>query len=360
VIFVLFVSFVVEIMKRDELQYSRRPLGNTELMVSPVALGCWPIAGVTTLDTNDADSIATIQKCFDVGINHLDTAHVYGPNGESENLIRRALGNRRDEMVIATKCGIHYENGVMVTDNRPEQLRLECNESLRRLGTDRVELLYLHAPDEKVPVADSAAALQELMDEGKTLSVGVSNFTVEQMQAFHAVCPITAVQMPYNMLQRDIEQQTIPWCRERNIAVMVYWPLMKGLLAGKLPRDSQLDERDSRRKYPMYQGDEWQKNQDFIDRLREAAALSAVERGSLDAPVVRGSPDPAPPTIAQLVINWTINQPGITSAICGAKRPQQIEETAGAMGWTLSDKQRANINAAIAARGPAATKRLFS
>jgi aryl-alcohol dehydrogenase-like predicted oxidoreductase len=144
VIFVLFVSFVVENMRRDKLQYARRPLGNSGLMVSPVALGCWPIAGVTTLGTNDADSIATIQKCFDVGINHLDTAHVYGPDGESENLIRRALagtrgsGSRRDEMVIATKCGIHYENGTMVTDNSPNRVRLECDESLRRLGTDRV------------------------------------------------------------------------------------------------------------------------------------------------------------------------------------------------------------------------------
>ena len=117
-----------------------RPLGNSGLKVSAVALGCWPIAGVTTLGANDTDSIATIQKCFDVGINHLDTAHVYGPNGESENLIRRALGARRDEMVIATKCGIHYENGVMVTDNHPDRLRSECDESLRRLGTDPAQL----------------------------------------------------------------------------------------------------------------------------------------------------------------------------------------------------------------------------
>src|SRR3954463_11074926 len=182
-------------MKTDAPHTDLRLLGNSGLKVSAVGLGCWPIAGVTTLNVNDADSIATIQKCFDVGINHLDTAHVYGPNGESENLIRRALagtrgsGSRRDEMVIATKCGIHYENGTMVTDNRPERLRLECDESLRRLGTDRVELLYLHAPDEKVPLADSAAALRKLMEEGKTRSVGVSNFTVEQMDTFHVVCP---------------------------------------------------------------------------------------------------------------------------------------------------------------------------
>lgn len=325
----------------NRVVYERRPLGNSGFEVSPVALGCWPIAGVTTLDTNDADSIATIQRCFDVGINHLDTAYVYGPNGESEHLIRRALGGRRDEMVIATKCGIHYEGDEMVTDNRPERLRLECDESLRRLGTDRVELLYLHAPDEKVPLEDSAAALGQLMDAGKTRSVGVSNFTVEQLETFHAACPITAVQMPYNMLQRDIEQRTIPWCQERNVAVMVYWPLMKGLLTGKLRRGDVLDPRDSRRKNPMYQGDELARNLDFIDVLRKAAALSGH-------------------AVAQLVVNWTIHQTGITAALCGAKRPAQIEETAGAMGWTLSGEQLAMIEAAIAARGRAAAKRTFT
>ena len=325
----------------------RRPLGDTGLTVSPVALGCWPIAGVSTLDTNEADSIATIRACFDLGVNHLDTAHVYGPHGESENLIRRALGTRRDEMVIATKCGIHYEGDAMVTDGRPERLRLECDESLRRLGTDRVELLYLHAPDPHVPLEESAGALRDLMQAGETRSVGVSNFTIEQLEAFAAVCPITAVQMPYNMLQRDIEQQTIPWCVERNIAVMVYWPLMKGLLAGRLPKDQPLDERDKRRNFPTFQGDEWRKNQEFVDRLREAAA------------VVRGSPDPAP-TVARLVINWTIHQPGITSALCGAKRPWQIQETAAAMDFELTAEQRALIDAAIKTRGKAAKKRPFS
>jgi aryl-alcohol dehydrogenase-like predicted oxidoreductase len=318
-----------------------RTLGKSGLRVSPIALGCWPIAGVTTLDVNDADSIATIRKCFDVGINHLDTAYVYGPNGESENLIRRALGSRRDEMVIATKCGIHFEGREFVTDGRPERLRAECEESLRRLGTDRVELLYLHTPDENVPLAESAGALRELMAAGKTRSVGVSNFTLEQIEEFAAVCPIVAVQLPYNMLQRGIEQRTIPWCREHNVAVMVYWPLMKGLLAGRLRRDDQLDRRDSRRKYPMYQGDEWHRNHDFVDCLREAAALSGH-------------------TVAQLVVNWTFTQPGITCALCGAKRPRQLNETAGAMGWSLSAQQRAAIDAALAARGAVEAKRVFT
>jgi aryl-alcohol dehydrogenase-like predicted oxidoreductase len=311
------------------------------MAIAPVALGCWPIAGVTTLGTSDADSIATIQACFELGINHLDTAYVYGPGGESENLIRRALGSRRDEMVIATKCGIHYAGTEMVTDGRPDVLRRECDESLRRLGTDRVELLYLHSPDEKVAIEESAAALGELLAAGKTRSIGASNCTLEQFQTFHAVTPLAAVQLPYNMLQRDIEQQTLPWCRANNIAVTVYWPLMKGLLAGKLPRDHQFAERDKRQNMPMYQGDEWQRNQDFLDALRRAAALSGH-------------------TVAQLVINWTIHQSGITAALCGAKRPWQIEETAGAMGWSLSPEQRELIDAAIAARGPAAVKRVFT
>jgi aryl-alcohol dehydrogenase-like predicted oxidoreductase len=311
------------------------------MTVSPVALGCWPIAGVTTLDTNEADNLATIQACFELGINHLDTAHVYGPRGESETLIGRAIAGRRDEMVIASKCGIHYEGSEMVNDGRPERLRAECEESLRRLGTDRVELLYLHAPDENVPIEDSAGALRELMYEGKTRAVGASNCTIDELESFAAVCPLVAVQMPYNMLQRDIEQRTIPWCRERNIAVMVYWPLMKGILAGRLARDHKFQERDSRRNYPMYQGDEWRKNQDFVARLREVAAVSGH-------------------SVAQLVINWTINQPGITSALCGAKRRWQIKELAGAMGWTLRDEQLAMINKALVERGTAAAKRIFT
>jgi aryl-alcohol dehydrogenase-like predicted oxidoreductase len=320
---------------------ARRNLANTGFSLAPVALGCWPIAGVTTLGTNESDSIATIRTCFDLGINHLDTAYCYGPNGESETLIRRALDGRRDEMVIATKCGIHFEGLDMVTDGRPEVLRRECDESLRRLGTDCVELLYLHSPDETLPIEESAAALGELVAAGKALSLGASNCTLEQFQAFHRVAPLAAVQLPYNMLQRDIEQRTLPWCRANNIAVTVYWPLMKGLLAGKLSRDHQFDQRDKRQNMPMYQGDEWQNNQDFLDALRDAAALTGH-------------------TVAQLIINWTIHQPGITAALCGAKRPWQIEETAGAMGWSLTPEQHALIDAAIAARGPAAAKRVFT
>jgi aryl-alcohol dehydrogenase-like predicted oxidoreductase len=202
------------------MQY--RPLGNTTINVSAVALGCWPIAGLTSPGVTDENSIATIRACFELGINHLDTAHMYGHNGESERLIARALGNRRHEMVIATKGGL-------------------------------------------------------------------------------------------------------------------YWPLMKGLLAGKIKRSDVFAATDSRRKYAMFQGDQWQKNHDLVDRLRQIAAAAGR-------------------TVAQLVINWTIHQPGMTAAICGAKRPDQIRETAGAVDWELTPQQRALIDEALAERGTPATQ----
>ncbi len=314
-----------------------RPLGNTGILVSPIAFGCWPIAGLTSPGTNDAESIATIEACFDLGINHIDTAFCYGRDGESERLIGRALGARRHRMVIATKGGLHWDReGNQAHDASPAALRRECEESLRRLGTDYVDLLYLHAPDPKTPVAESAAALGKLMEEGKTRSVGASNLNVAQLEEFAAVCPPAAYQPPYNMLQRQIEADTLPWCRRHGVAVLVYWPLLKGLLAGKLRRD-QTFANDSRRKYPMFQGEEYQRNLDFVDVLRSIAALSGH-------------------TVAQLVIHWTIHQPGITAALCGAKRPEQLRDTAQAAGWRLSDEQAKRIEKALADRGTPVVK----
>jgi aryl-alcohol dehydrogenase-like predicted oxidoreductase len=152
------------------------------------------------------------------------------------------------------------------------------------------------------------------------------------LEEFAAVCPISAYQPHYNMLQREIEDSQLPWCVANDVSTMVYWPLMKGLLAGKLPRDFVFDEKDGRKKYPMFQGEEWERNQDFLDRLRPIA-------------------EEAGRTVAQLVINWTIHRAGITVALCGAKRADQIQETAAAMGWSLTADQTAQVDAAISARG---------
>jgi aryl-alcohol dehydrogenase-like predicted oxidoreductase len=310
-----------------------RPIGTTNILVTPIAMGCWPITGITSLDVSEAQSLATLEAAVAAGLNFFDTAYSYGFQGESERMIARALGHRRQEIVIATKGGLHWSApGQQARDGSPATLRRECEESLRRLHTDHVDLLYLHAPDPQVPLSESAGALKELLDEGKTRSVGVSNVTLEQLQEFAAICPLSAYQPHYNMLQRDIEAAQLPWCREHNVSVMVYWPLMKGLLAGKLPRDHVFAEKDGRKKYPMFQGEEWQKNQDFVAELRSLATAAGR-------------------TVAQLVLNWTIQQPGITAALVGAKRPDQIRENAGALGWQLDAEQMQQIAAALQRRG---------
>lgn len=309
-----------------------RTIGNAGIRVTPVAMGCWPITGITSIGVTEADSLKTLEAALDAGINFFDTAYCYGMNGESETMIARALGHRRDEIVIATKGGLHWDDGRQARDGSPETLRRECEESLRRLGTDRVELYYLHAPDPRVPVAESAGALKELMEAGKVLSVGVSNFNVRQMEEFAAVCPIAASQPYFNMLQREIEEAELPWCVEHGVSVMVYWPLMKGLLAGKLARDHVFDPQDGRRKYPMFHGGEWEKNQDFLDKLRPLAERLGR-------------------SVAEVVINWTLQRPGITCALCGAKRPDQIRENAAAMRWALTPAEIAEIDRAIEERG---------
>lgn len=312
---------------------TRRQLGNTDIFVTPVAMGCWPIAGMTSVHVNDSDSLATLKAALESGINFFDTAYCYGPDGESERLIARQLGSRRADIVIATKGGVHWNaDGTRGQDARPATLKRECERSLIRLATDHVDLLYLHAPDPTIPVTESAGAMRELMAAGKTRAVGASNLDVAQMAAFHAVCPLAAVQPPFNMLQRQIEDDILPWCEYNNVSAIIYWPLMKGLLAGKLPRDHVFESRDGRAKYPMFQGDEWQRNQDFLDDLR----LVADDLGR---------------TVAQVVVNWTIHRHGITAASCGAKRAHQIQETAGAMDWQLSAEHLAQIDAALDRRG---------
>jgi aryl-alcohol dehydrogenase-like predicted oxidoreductase len=301
-------------------------------MVTPIAMGCWPIAGVTSIDVTEANSLATLQAAVDHGINFFDTAYCYGYEGESEKLIAKALGSRRDQIVIASKGGIHWKDRVQQKDASAKTLQLECEESLRRLNTDRIDLHYLHAPDPNVPLTESAAALKGLLDSGQIRSVGASNFSLAQLAEFHAICPVSAYQPHYNMLQREIESSQLPWCIENNVSVMVYWPLLKGLLAGKLPRNFQFDPKDGRRKYPMFAGEQWDKNQDFLDLLRPLAEEANVP-------------------LAQLVLNWTIQRPGITVALCGAKRPDQIIDNAGTMNWQLTAGQIARIDAAIAERG---------
>ena len=242
-------------------------------------------------------------------------------------------------MTIAGKCGIHWEPGrKQCVDGRPERIRREVDESLIRLNTDRLDLLYLHAPDPTIPIEETAGALAELLKEGKTRGVGASNCSSDLVARFAAICPLSACQMPFNMLQREIEAEILPWCRARGVAMVVYWPLMKGLLAGGMTRDQVFPTTDSRHKYPMFNGEEFQRNLDVVDVLKMVAAR-------LSCPV------------ADVVLAWTAEQPGITSVLFGATSPDQARTNAQALHCELDDEARQAIAAAVQARGPVAGRR---
>ncbi len=278
-----------------------------------MALGCWPLAGITSGPMTDEAATAVIDAALDSGINHLDTAFAYGRHGESERRVARALRGRRDAVVLATKVGVYWDDdGALRLTGRPELLRRHFEESLRRLELGEVDLVYLHAPADDAPLADSAGLFRDLLTEGKTRAVGVSNLSVAQMEAFAAECPLVVCQVRYNRLQRDIEADVLPWCRDHDVGLVAYEPLALGLLTGKFDRDHEFAEDDWRRRSPLFMGDAWAKNLDEVERMRPLAEGLGC-------------------SVAQLAVGWTISRPGVTAALCGAKRPEQIRETAQAM-----------------------------
>jgi aryl-alcohol dehydrogenase-like predicted oxidoreductase len=223
-------------------------------------------------------------------------------------------------------------------DGRPERIRAEVDESLARLGTDRLDLLYLHAHDPAVPIEESAGELKRLLEAGKARAIGLSNASAATLARFASACPLAACQMQFNMLQREIEEDSLPWCRAHGVAMITYWPLMKGLLAGRMRRGQTFPTSDSRHKYPIFNGAEFERNLDFVDALRPVAARLGC-------------------ALPDLVLAWTAEQPGITSVLFGATSPEQVRENARALRCDLDDDARAAIHAAIEARGPVAGRR---
>ncbi|MEO8269277.1 MAG: aldo/keto reductase [Aureliella sp.] len=296
----------------------RRQLGTSDLWVSPIGFGCWPIAGVSSLGVNDADSLATLRAALDSGINFFDTAFSYGYEGEADKLLAQVIRERPGTMIVASKVGSHYDaQRRRIVDGSPAKLLANAKLICARLGVEQVDIIYLHEVDPHVPLAESAGGIGEIVNQGLARYAGVSNVDAVQLRQFQAECPLVVVQPPYNMLQPEHVAAISAECRQQNIAIACYWVLMKGLLAGKLGRDHQFDPADRRLSYPIFQGEAWQRAQDLLDQLRRLA-------NALDI------------TVAQLVIAWTLSQPGITVALCGAKRVEQIIETAGAMHITLS------------------------
>lgn len=297
-----------------------------ELELSSIGLGCWPMAGVSTLGVNDADSLATIHAAIDAGVTHLDTAYSYGYAGESDKLLAQVLTDRRGEVTLASKVGQYFNAArERQVDGRPEVLLRQAQEVLQRLDVECVDVMYLHVPDPNVPIQESAGAIRDMIQRGIARFAGVSNVDAQQIRDFHAECPVSLVQPPFNMLQQNTHRELRPVCQELGIRIACYWVLMKGLLAGHFQRDHQFDPQDKRLKYPVYQGQAWEKAQDLLDGLREIASQQGV-------------------TVGQIVVAWTLQQPGVDVALCGAKRPGQILEMAQAAQVKLDATTLENID----------------
>jgi aryl-alcohol dehydrogenase-like predicted oxidoreductase len=306
-----------------------RPIGTSDLLTSTVSLGCWPMAGITSLDVDTKNSLATIQAALEAGINHFDTAFSYGYDGESDRLLKQALGAQFDSVIVATKVGTHFDpNRKLVRDARPERLDFEVNAIRKRLDRDRLDLLYLHAPDGVTEIQKSAEALAGMVAKGIVRYVGLSNASLDETYRFASVIKPIVLQPPFNMLQPETLAGLRPYIDEHACGVASYWPLMKGLLAGAMQRDHVLAENDKRRTYPIFQGEAWHRAQDLLDVLRGMAQELNL-------------------TVPQLVVHWTLRQRGVTSVLCGAKRPTQILESASAMNIWLGDEQLLQIEQAI-------------
>jgi len=304
-----------------------------QITLPSLALGCWPLAGMTRAGVTRQAAIETVAAAIDYGITHLDTAYCYGEHGESEKAIAQAIKGRQNEVTIASKCGIHWQAGKKQTvDGRPDTIIREVKESLVRLQLDRLDLLYLHTPDSNIPIQESAGALRRLLDEGTVRAVGLSNGNTEECKLFAEICPLTACQRHFNMLQQEIRPNLLPFCESQRIAMVTYWPLMKGLLTGKMKRNQVFSETDSRHKYPMFRGQEFQKNLDFVETIQSLATQQNM-------------------SVVSLVLAWTMAQKGITTVLFGATSAKQVAANAQALAYHLNDNIIVAINEAIQQRG---------
>ncbi len=311
-------------------------LGMTGLRVSPIAFGTWQMGGEWGQFDED-EGIAAIRRARELGINLFDTAQGYG-FGASERLLGRALrdelDNRRDEVVVATKGGLRMTDGGLVRDSSPGWLRNGVEDSLRALEVDYIDIYQVHWPDSKVPFSETAAALQELVDEGKIRHVGVSNFDAAQLAEFARTRPVETVQPPYNLFRRDIEAELLPYAREHDIGVLVYGPLAHGLLSGSMHADASFADDDWRSASPAFHGSAFSRNLDVVDHLKRFAA---EELGC---------------SVAQLALAWTLANPAVNVAIVGARHPDHIEDSVAAAGLTLSKADLEQIDLIMAGAVP--------
>lgn len=296
--------------------------------VSRIGLGTWAIGGWMWGGADDDRSVTTIRSALDRGINLIDTAPVYG-FGHSEEVVGKALEGVRDQAVIATKVALDWSEGGPRRNSTPARIRQEVEHSLRRLRTDRIDLYQVHWPDPLVPIEETAAELEKLRKEGKILAIGVSNYSTEQMDAFRKAAPLASVQPPYNLFERAIEADVLPYARDNGLVVLGYGALCRGLLSGRMNSATTFDGDDLRKSDPKFKAPRFEQYLAAVEALK---ALAQDRHGK---------------SVLALAIRWVLDQ-GPTIALWGARRPDQLDGIDDAFGWSLSPQDLQDIDALLA------------
>jgi aryl-alcohol dehydrogenase-like predicted oxidoreductase len=303
----------------------------TDLQVSRLAFGTWQLGGEWG-EFDERDAIAAIRRARELGINFFDTAQAYG-FGASERLLGRGLrdelDHRRDEVVLATKGGLRMTPDGMVRDSSPAWLRSGVEQSLRALGVEHIDLYQIHWPDPDVSFAETAGALQQLVDDGKIRHVGVSNYSVAQIAQFARTRPVETLQPAYHLFRREIEADIAPYAVEHDIGVLVYGPLAHGLLTGTMDEHTTFAAGDWRSHSPLFAGETFRRNLGIVRELERWA----TERGH---------------TVSQLAIAWTLAHPAVDVAIVGARRAAHIADSVGAADVELTEDELAEIDQIMA------------
>jgi len=308
----------------SHMEFSDIP--GTSLKVSRIAIGTWAIGGWMWGGTDEAESVSTIQAALNHGITVVDTAPVYG-FGRSEEIVGKAIaeGSLRSRVVIATKVGLEWKDGKIFRNASRDRIKREFEDSLRRLRTDHIDIYQVHWPDPQTPIEETAEAMHRLFKEGKIGAIGVSNFSVGQMEQFRRTAPIHVLQPPYNLFEREIEAEILPYCRKNKIAIFGYGALCRGLLSGRMQADTAFSGDDLRRADPKFQ------------QPRYGQYLAAVQR--LD----RLARERFGKRVIHLAVRWMLDQ-GITTALWGARRPGQLQPIDEVFGWSLDASVKNEID----------------